>query len=213
MACCGGRPCGGPADGIEPDRVLEEVQSRYPNARPKKETWAAAANGQPQFDDYDDGLDVAGDARDPFVYAGAHLHACNFPLGGFGCGRVLLCGDGTLKEWTVVNQCRSDDGGPWDARQPLHCMPANFFAVSATPQGGAKQTYALISPQTYTEENTALPSRREAHVSQHEVARAPAFHSARARLKTSDSRMTCGSSGWGLQHTKRSHAAVRLWYD
>lgn len=58
-----------------------------------------------------------------------------------------------------------------DAPQPLDDMPANFFAISATPQGGAKQSFALVTPQNYTQANAALPPRREAHVSQHEVRR------------------------------------------
>ena len=40
------------------------------------------------------------------------------PSGVSGTGRVLLCGDGCLKEWTVVNQCRTDDGGPGDQTNP-----------------------------------------------------------------------------------------------
>jgi hypothetical protein len=85
--------------------------SRYPRVNPTPHSWAAAEGGTPQFTAYDDGL-RGGESDNPFEYTGDHLAACNFPLGGFGCGRVLLCGDGTLKEWTVVNRCRTDDGGP-----------------------------------------------------------------------------------------------------
>ena len=174
MPCCDGdKPCGGPAYHVDPgDDAYAEALSRYPKVSLDKGNWAAAENGQDQFADYDDGLlPCDEDNDDPFLYTGQHLHACNFPLGSFGTGRVLLCGDGCLKEWTVVNQCRTDDGGPGDAPQPLDDMPANFFSISATPQGGKKQTYALVTPQTYTRANVALPPRREAHVSQHEIRR------------------------------------------
>ena len=68
-----------------------------------------SGNLRRRADDEDD--DGAGE---PFEYSGEHLAACNFPLGSFGTGRILLCGDGTMKEWTVVNQVRTDDGGPGD---------------------------------------------------------------------------------------------------
>jgi hypothetical protein len=158
------------------DAAYAEALSRYPKVQPRKHDWAAAANGAPQFEGYDDGLrppadDDDDEAAEPFEYSGEHLQACNFPLGSFGTGRVLLCGDGTMKEWTVVNQVRTDDGGPGDAPQPLDDMPANFFAISATPAGGKVQTYALVTPQNYTDANVALHPNREAHVSQHEVRR------------------------------------------
>ena len=137
------------------DAAYAEALSRYPKVQPRKHDWAAAPNGAAQFEGYDDGLrppadDDDDEAAEPFEYSGEHLQACNFPLGSFGTGRVLLCGDGTMKEWTVVNQVRTDDGGPGDAPQPLDDMPANFFAISATPAGGKAQTYALVTPQNYT---------------------------------------------------------------
>ena len=104
--------------------------------------WAAEPHGSPQFDGYDDGLwvplDDDDDGDEPFLYAGEQLRACHFPLGGFGTGRLVLCGDGTLQDWAILNQCRADDGGPNDpgkdpTTQSLDCMPANFFAVAATP--------------------------------------------------------------------------------
>jgi hypothetical protein len=175
MPCCAdGKPCGGPAYHVNPDDDAYALAlSRYPQVKPDQGKWKKALNGADQFADYDDGLvqDNGDGDDDPFVYSGEHLHACNFPLGSFGCGRILLCGDGTMKEWTVVNIYRHDDGGPGDAPEPLDDMPSNYFAVSATAAGGKKQTYALITPQTYTSANVALPPRREAHVSQHEVRR------------------------------------------
>ena len=122
----------------------DENFSRYPQVRPQPHEWAACEGGQPQFDEYDDGYYPVDDEDENYwKFTGDRLSACNFPLGGFGCGRVLLAGDGTLKEWTVVNQCRADDGGPGDAPQPLNDMPANFFGVSTS----GKQAYALISPE------------------------------------------------------------------
>lgn len=186
MPCCaGGKPCGGPTysrDDVLPSSV--EPASGRPRTTSARD-WAAAPNGTPQFDDYGDGLkgrrpadedDDAADAEEggpPFEYAGRRLQACHFPLGSLGTGRVLLCGDGALKEWTVVNQCRSDDGGPGDAPRPLDDMPANFFAVKAAARGSeaAAQTYALVTPQNYTATNMALSPRREAHVSGHDVGR------------------------------------------
>jgi len=165
MPCCeDGKPCGGPAYHVSPDdAVYAAAQSRYPKVLPRAHSWKAAENGAPQFEDYDDGLRRRADDEDddgagePFEYSGEHLAACNFPLGSFGTGRILLCGDGTMKEWTVVNQVRTDDGGPGDAPQPLDDMPANFFAISATPAGGKAQSFALVTPQNYTDANAALP--------------------------------------------------------
>ena len=83
----------------------------------------------------------------PFTYAGANLAACDFPLGGFGGGNVILHGDGTLQGWTVVNQVR-------DETLTMHDIPACFFGISAgAAGGGSKQSFALASPETYTEGN------------------------------------------------------------
>jgi len=57
-------------------------------------------------------------------------------------------------------------GGPGDAKLPLDDMPANFFAVSATPEGGKQQAFALVTPKNYTRANRALPPHSEAFVSQ-----------------------------------------------
>lgn len=76
-----------------------------------------------------------------------------------------MCGDGTLNGWTVLNQ------GHIAEREPLAKMPANFFAISATPAGGQPQSFVLATPENYTAENQALEMRHEAHVSQSQVRR------------------------------------------
>ena len=129
------KPCGGPKQG----------GSRYPRPKPKqtRDGWKAAPPpAAPQFDDYGQRAPPRKSKDDaPFTYAGEHLAACSFPLGGFGAGNVLLHGDGTLQGWTVVNQTRAED-------LPLDCMPSNFFAISATPADGsaAAQCFALSTP-------------------------------------------------------------------
>jgi hypothetical protein len=53
----------------------------------------------------------------------------------------------------------------------MHCMPACFFGISATPAGGAEQSFVLSSPETYTEANICLPSATPACVSPSSVRR------------------------------------------
>jgi len=99
----------------------------------------------------------------PFTYAGAHLAALDFPIGGFGAGNVKLDGDGTLQKWTVVNQ----------AKATLINMPNCFFAISSAPTDstGQVQSFVLSSPETYTERNCNLPPHEPAHVSREAVNR------------------------------------------
>jgi hypothetical protein len=183
MSCCeGGRPCGGVAYHASVDAARDAAEavhrSRYPKHLPVHHDWKRGS-GAAQFEGYDDGLRVADvpapyeDEAAPFEYSGEYLRACHFPLGSFGCGRVLLCGDGTLQDWTIVNQFRNSDGGPGDeGTQPVDDMPANFFAISTKPAaGGEKQSFALVSPQNYTAETMQLPARMEARVSAHSVRR------------------------------------------
>lgn len=60
--------------------------------------------------------------REGFEYYGEFLKHCDFPLGGFAGGQVILKGDGTLQDWTVVNRVRKE-------AQPMDIMPANFFGI------------------------------------------------------------------------------------
>ena len=72
------KPCGGPKQG----------GSRYPRPKPKqtRDGWKAAPPpAAPQFDDYGQRAPPRKSKDDaPFTYAGEHLAACSFPLGGFG---------------------------------------------------------------------------------------------------------------------------------
>jgi non-lysosomal glucosylceramidase len=87
-----------------------------------------------------------------------------FPLGGIGGGNVMLRGDGTLQKWTVLNCPRKE-------AQPLDCMPANFFGISATPQGQAQQAFVLASPETYSAATVHAPTKGGAKVSMSSVRR------------------------------------------
>jgi uncharacterized protein (DUF608 family) len=160
MSCCGGK-CG-EVENLELDGV-----SRYPTfVEPNKDLWkqaeAPAAN---QFEGYGKQREAS---ADPYTYSGANLNVCDFPLGGFGAGYVILRGDGTLGGFNVVNQTREE-------AEPMHTMPCTFFGVSATPEGGAAQSFVLASPETYTDENCHLPRSRPAHVTPASVERLQAL--------------------------------------
>jgi len=107
MSCCAdGKPCGGHVGG---EAGLEG--GRYPTpVGEEEERWMASPGAERQH--VAGGGEAAPQLTPEFTYSGAHLAACNFPLGGFGAGQVILQGDGTLQGWTVVNQCRADDGAP-----------------------------------------------------------------------------------------------------
>ena len=53
----------------------------------------------------------------------------------------------------------------------MHCMPACFFGIAATPAGGTEQSFVLSSPETYTEANICLPSSTPARVNPSSVRR------------------------------------------
>jgi non-lysosomal glucosylceramidase len=153
MACCGSRTGPAPYD------------SRYPVAEPDRSRWARSPNVVDQFPPSWGTAMQSGVREDaPFTYAGANLAACQFPVGGFGAGYVILGGDGTLQAYNIVNQVRGEN-------LPMHCMPAGFFAVTATPSGSAAQSVLLASPETYTADNCALPPTKPARVTPESVAR------------------------------------------
>lgn len=178
MACCGSK------------FGAAEI-SRYPKAVPNHSKWARAPGLADQFPDWWAEANERGDrvsttaqarlgeegerqegADDAFTYSGANLAACQFPLGGFGTGYVILGGDGTLQAYNIVNQVREET-------EPMHCMPAGFFAVSAAAGaaggGATAQSVLLASPETYTTENCALPPTKPARVSPASVARLEAL--------------------------------------
>jgi non-lysosomal glucosylceramidase len=52
------------------------------------------------------------------LYQGDTLRAVTMPLGGLGTGSIALCGDGSLRQWQIVNQINH-----------LACVPHSFFGV------------------------------------------------------------------------------------
>ena len=86
MACCGGRPCGS-----------YRAQSRYPAPIADRDpgNWKTAP--QPAANQFAEVPIVECQENPPFTYSGKTLAACDFPLGGFGAGNVILRGDGTLQ--------------------------------------------------------------------------------------------------------------------
>ena len=125
MSCCEGKCCDGPLTEQSP-----QPESRYPGVRKiSADNWASPAppakkqfGSKPRCCAGTGGC--CGDPLKDFVYSGEHLSACDFPLGGFGAGNVILHGDGTLQQWNVVNQCRAE-------ALPMHDIPACFFGISA----------------------------------------------------------------------------------
>lgn len=91
----------------------------------------------------------------PFTYSGKHLHAIDFPLGGFGAGNVNIAEDGSLLHWTILNQTQAYP----DWRQ--NPMPASWFGLQV--QSDAKSTAsssALMKTKqnSASKKNTSLPS-------------------------------------------------------
>lgn len=152
MACCGGKT------GVRTDF------GRYPKAIPDTSKWARSPNVADQFEAQQMRTQVGLKQDAPFTYSGANLAACQFPIGGFGAGYVILGGDGTFQAYNIVNQVRKES-------LPMHCMPAGFFAITATPSGEAAQSVLLASPETYTVDNCALPPNKPARVSVSSVKR------------------------------------------
>jgi len=59
------------------------------------------------------------------VYTGEHLRCVALPLGGIGTGTISICGDGSLRQWEIVNQVNHQG-----------YVPQSFFAVWAKPPRG-----------------------------------------------------------------------------
>lgn len=81
----------------------------------------------------------------PFTYQGRHLHAIDFPLGGFGTGNVVLAGDGTLQQWSSVMNgiqthanWRQEDAGKYSP------MPNTWFAIQVYSSDTPNATMATI---------------------------------------------------------------------
>ncbi|OEU08666.1 hypothetical protein FRACYDRAFT_249567 [Fragilariopsis cylindrus CCMP1102] len=53
------------------------------------------------------------------------LQKFDFPLGGFGCGNIILHGDGTLQGWDIQNQFTSKE------YIPNHKLPSNYWCIAA----------------------------------------------------------------------------------
>lgn len=52
------------------------------------------------------------------VYTGEALRAVAMPLGGIGTGTIAICGDGSLRQWQIVNEVNH-----------LACLPHSFFSI------------------------------------------------------------------------------------
>lgn len=69
------------------------------------------------------------------VYRGEALRAVAMPLGGLGTGSVALCGDGSLRQWQIVNQVNH-----------LAFVPDSFFGLWVRRGGGPPVAKVLMSP-------------------------------------------------------------------
>ena len=128
MSCCGGK-C---SEDSSPSK------SRYPAPLDPlkcvdRKKWKNLSGQRQDFcskrNDDDDG---------DYVYTGSKLVALDFPIGGIGAGNIFLQGDGTLGQFTIVNQCREET-------EMVACMPACFFAMSTS----SGKNFVLSAPTTY----------------------------------------------------------------
>ncbi|MEA3403266.1 MAG: GH116 family glycosyl-hydrolase [Armatimonadota bacterium] len=67
------------------------------------------------------------DPVERIVYSGSSLRAVAMPMGGLGAGSVALAGDGTLRQWQVLNQVNH-----------TAFLPGTFFAVRAQAAGAGE---------------------------------------------------------------------------
>ena len=92
------------------------------------------------FDEWAEELKTGGRPR---VYSGEALRCVAMPMGGIGAGQIALCGDGSLRQWQMVN-----------AVSHTACVPDSFFAVWAKPRNGKPvprllQTSALYDDASF----------------------------------------------------------------
>ena len=142
------------------------MASRYPTPEPALDAAEWAKPRAPAVAQHDSSSTVSAYPA-PFTHEGANLAAVDFPLGGFGAGHLTVGGDGTLQQFCIVNQVRSET-------LPKACMPASFFAISAN-DGTGEQSFVLSAPTTYTATNRALPPGKPARVEPAQVARLQAL--------------------------------------
>ena len=93
-------------------------------------------------------------SRPKRVYTGEALRAVAMPLGGLGTGSIALCGDGSLRQWQIVNQINH-----------LACVPHSFFAVwgrCLRPRGQAVAR-VLQSAALYDSPGPAAPPTANDH--------------------------------------------------
>lgn len=76
----------------------------------------------------------------PREYTGEDLRCVAMPLGGIGTGSIALCGDGSLRQWQVVNQVNH-----------IACVPDSFFAVWAR-QRGMEPVAKLLQSAAFAED-------------------------------------------------------------
>ena len=76
----------------------------------------------------------------PRVYVGEALRGVAMSMGGIGAGQIALCGDGSLRQWQMVNYANH-----------MAYVPDGFFAVWAKPRGGKRVVKLLQSKATYND--------------------------------------------------------------
>ncbi len=89
-------------------------------------------------------------------YIGDDLRCVAMPLGGIGTGTVALCGDGSLRQWQLVNQVNHSG-----------YVPHSFFALWLRQPGHEPVAYALQTKRFFAE-NDFLPAK---NVNDHVVPR------------------------------------------
>jgi len=79
------------------------------------------------------------DKERPRVYSGEALRCVAMPMGGIGTGTIALCGDGSLRQWQIVNRVNH-----------LAYVPDSFFAIRCKT-GGKTIARVLQSSPLYDE--------------------------------------------------------------